>query len=70
MPSYVYRVDAPVMHISQSLRGTTVDSSMFVNSAEKRMNDGREPTGEISIVPMLRDDYESIFREHFPGDAP
>lgn len=69
-PSYVYRVDAPTLHISQSLRGTKVDASLFTAHADRRMDEGIEPTGEIVITPWMQVDYAKEFRTRFPGDCP
>jgi glycosyltransferase involved in cell wall biosynthesis len=69
-PSYVYRVDAPVFHVSKSLEGTDVDMRKFDASAESRFLTGEEPKGHVEIIPALSDDYESLFRSSFPNDVP
>ena len=70
IPSYVYRVDAPTLHISQSLRGTTVDPSLFTKAAAARMDSGEEPTGNVVITPWMQADYQQEFRKRFPLDCP
>ncbi len=70
IPSYVYRVDSPAMHISRSLEGCVVDPKKFTASADARMDADQEPTGDVDLLPRMTQDYEMIFRNHFPGDAP
>lgn len=69
-PSYVYRVDAPVFHVSRSLTGTEVDIRRFNDSANERLRSGEEPHGTVEIIPRLDADYEGIFRSQFPNDVP
>lgn len=69
-PSYVYRVDAPVFHVSRSLSGTQVDMRLFNDSAAARLESGEEPHGSIEIAPKLNADYEGLFRAQFPNDVP
>lgn len=69
-PSFVYRPTAPVMHISRSLRGTTVDRTLFLRNAENRLDEGIEPEGEVEIDPEWNEDYIETLRARFPETIP
>ena len=69
-PSHVYRPTAPVMHISRSLRGTTVDRSIFLQNAEGHLDAGREPSGDVVLRPAWDIDYLEMIRGVFPETVP
>ncbi len=70
-PSQVYRPTAPVMHISRSFRsGAVLDRSLYLNNAESKMNDGREPTGHVVVTPAYDMDYLQLVRDRFADTVP
>ena len=70
-PSHVYRPTAPVMHISRSLRGgAVIDRSIYLNNAEKKMDNGIEPTGHIVVAPAYEMDYLQLVRDRFADTVP
>ncbi len=69
-PGHVYRPTAPVMHISRALRGCEVDRSIFLDHAEKELDDGREPEGRVVLKPAWAEDYVSTIYQRFPDTVP
>ncbi len=69
-PAHVYRMSTPGVHISQSFRGPNLDRNVFLQSAEKHMDNGDEPTGVIEIVPKWEEDYWLTVANIFPDDVP
>lgn len=69
-PSHVYRPTAPVMHISRSLTGVTVDRSIFLRHAEKELDDGREPAGRVVLKPAWAENYIATIQQAFPDTVP
>jgi hypothetical protein len=69
-PSHIYRPTAPVMHISRSLRGCEVDRSIYLDHAEKELNDGREPSGRVALKPAWAEDYIATLHQRFPETVP
>ncbi len=66
----VYRVDAPVFHISRSFVGAAQNRAPFTASAENRMDSGIEPTGVVTILPQWKEDYWRTVASIFPHDVP
>jgi hypothetical protein len=69
-PSQIYRPMAPVMHISKAMRGGECIRSIFLDSAEKKMDLGIEPTGRVVIEPAYEMDYLQLIRDRFLDTVP
>ncbi len=63
-PSYVYRSTiVGGMHISKAVdHRAEPDIPMYLKSANQRMDDGREPTGIVKLLPAWRQDYTAKAR--------